>query len=1166
MVFLGALGASACGRAGSDADAPDASIPAPTPTLASRAHANDVQGFLARAAEIGAKGAPWLGGILARPDGLRASADGFVSTGRAGLGAAEGDLEVSAARRFDEGVGFAVGGLARTAVHLAPRGAAPVEGVLETGRAVWRGAWPSTTAILATGARYAELALVLEDERAPREFTWSLKLPRAVARLHAEPSGELLFLDAKGEGLFRVQAPFLVDANGERRAVGLEHDGERLTLRIDPTGLAYPIVVDPLTDLPVWKQTDASGPNLGYLTALTSSSNETSWTVTKWGGRSATTSSFDAQVRDLGASSGGLSWYWTAWSSMPSATTGRQGLGVAAAMGGYMLANGADATKEYADAWLWAGSAWTSIPSSAPARQDSPLVGLLRGVYIGSILVNGRAFVFVGGRGGGTVHDDAWYFDQATNSIVALPTTGTRPTARYAHGLVAMGNSVYLFGGRTAPGADLADTWRLDLTSQKDAPKYSGVWTPICGAGGKPACGFPARAYSAFSVDVTRNRVVMVGGGTSSTQYGDTWELDPTTAVWSPLCGTAATAPCGGALTPRVGAAMAFVGSRRRGVLVGGTTDGTWEYYVRGNTCTSVDGCDTAYCTDGVCCESVTCGTCQACNVAGAAGACTNVPKGGKDPDTCTSLTSSCNGSGLCTLDKGQPCTADAQCLSGFCTDGICCDRRCNGACNACSVAMGATTNGTCKQVTGSPGKTRCGSLLCSGTSDDCPAGCTKDGDCAADSYCNAAGACVKRKALGATCDLTSDCKGPGCRVCTSGFCVDGVCCESACGGLCQACSAARGASSNGKCEYAKSGIPDRAGGCTDSRTTDPLSCGGNGLCNGSGGCSLYDKSTSCDTGAVCLPGNLASGRFCDGTGICAPSGATVSCDEYVCKTGVGCPSECSVDTDCTDGNYCDDATKKCTPKLAAGGACTDARQCPGSNPYCVDGFCCNQPCDGQCEACTDKGSCIPIVGEPQGGREKCASAPSGEACKAKQCDGIERKSCQGFATSAVICAEAGCEGGLQTAEARCDGKGNCPGASPVSCGSYRCGDTTCKTSCASNADCAAGSQCDASGRCVSLAKCLEDGHTLAAPDGTRSDCGVFRCDASGKCKESCASSDDCTAPNVCDQGKCVPPVTADDSGSGGCAVPSAGGAPGGVAVVGLLAALSALGVARRRR
>jgi hypothetical protein len=74
----------------------------------------------------------------------------------------------------------------------------------------------------------------------------------------------------------------------------------------------------------------------------------------------------------------------------------------------------------------------------------------------------------------------------------------------------------------------------------------------------------------------------------------------------------------------------------------------------------------------------------------------------------------------------GTPCADDANCESGFCTDGVCCGARCDGACVACSATgvCGAADEGmTCTSVCGSG---TCGAGVCS-SADDCDAGAEAD-------------------------------------------------------------------------------------------------------------------------------------------------------------------------------------------------------------------------------------------------------------------------------------------------------------------------------------------------------------------------------------------------------------------------------------------------------
>ena len=44
----------------------------------------------------------------------------------------------------------------------------------------------------------------------------------------------------------------------------------------------------------------------------------------------------------------------------------------------------------------------------------------------------------------------------------------------------------------------------------------------------------------------------------------------------------------------------------------------------------------------------------------------------------------------------GAECSEFYQCESGFCVDGVCCDRKCNGGCEVCAAIKGASADGVC--------------------------------------------------------------------------------------------------------------------------------------------------------------------------------------------------------------------------------------------------------------------------------------------------------------------------------------------------------------------------------------------------------------------------------------------------------------------------------------
>ncbi len=140
------------------------------------------------------------------------------------------------------------------------------------------------------------------------------------------------------------------------------------------------------------------------------------------------------------------------------------------------------------------------------------------------------------------------------------------------------------------------------------------------------------------------------------------------------------------------------------------------------------EACKSGFCADGVCCENACDRTCWQCN---AEGHCEQVFNA-EDPPTCSG-TSQCNGQGLCRLKNGQRCATGANCLSDICTDGFCCDQKCDGPCMKC-------TDKGCQPVKGQ---------------DDIP-------ECTGDHTCDPQGHCVLKN--GHTCNSDSDCATGECK------------------------------------------------------------------------------------------------------------------------------------------------------------------------------------------------------------------------------------------------------------------------------------------------------------------------------------------------------------------------------------------------------------------
>jgi hypothetical protein len=529
---------------------------------------------------------------------------------------------------------------------------------------------------------------------------------------------------------------------------------------------------------------------------------------------------------------------------------------------------------------------------------------------------------------------------------------------------------------------------------------------------------------------------------------------------------------------------------------------------------------------------------------AGADGVCENVAKD-TDPDndcsadapaTCKK-TGTCDGAGACSLyGLGTPCGA------AICTGSTLTGKQCNG--------FGICVDGQTSS---------CDPFVCLGSS--CSQTCGDDNGCVPSAYC-VASKCQAKKPVGQACTAAHEC--------TSGFCVEGVCCDTACNGTCQACKAeTKGSGDDGTCGLSKAGI-DPHSDCPDD---GPLTCKRDGTCDGAGACRNYASGSACGT-TQCV-GNNQTGYACDGAGVCQ-SNTTTECLLRACMSGA-CTPTCADDTDCASTAYCDVATGNCIEKNANSTPCVQPSTCKSG--FCVDGLCCNEACGGQCQACdvpTAKGTCSPVVGPAHGARDKCPAAAGGDVCAARACDGAKSTaSCVGYVGAEVSCRDQSCKDGVETFSATCDGTGQCGAAGPAKtkvCEPYVCKGQACGAApCASDNDCAPDFRCDMSKRdCVARNAATCDGdHTVTAANGKdTSDCTPYRCEASGICKVSCVSVDDCVAGFVCmgDQ-TCAPLPSSGASGARGacaCRVGHASPSAAGLIVAAMVAA-AWLSRARRR-
>jgi hypothetical protein len=298
----------------------------------------------------------------------------------------------------------------------------------------------------------------------------------------------------------------------------------------------------------------------------------------------------------------------------------------------------------------------------------------------------------------------------------------------------------------------------------------------------------------------------------------------------------------------------------------------------------------------------------------------------------------------------GESCAIGAECLSGHCVEGICCDQPCGGECTSCLAAFkGSGVDGQCgpvqsgfalppKCVNDVTVQTECdgaGTVLTTGAEDckpntcnvegtACQIFCTSDADCT-NGWCDLSmlgqgggggSAGGSGGAGGASSDLVGECKkvgdnGAACTAdnqCNSDHCVSGICCNAPCTELCMACNVE---GSPGICTLVPAGLPPYG----TNASGDPKICPGGGACAG-----LCDG----DTADACeqFPGAetiLASACSCPGVGcevenqICDGAGDTttaeISCEGFRCGDEESCLALCGRDDDCIEDFICEGAS-----------------------------------------------------------------------------------------------------------------------------------------------------------------------------------------------------------------------------------------------------------------
>ena len=298
----------------------------------------------------------------------------------------------------------------------------------------------------------------------------------------------------------------------------------------------------------------------------------------------------------------------------------------------------------------------------------------------------------------------------------------------------------------------------------------------------------------------------------------------------------------------------------------------------------------------------------------------------------------------------------------------------------------------------------------------------------------------VNRSPDGFACKMNNEC--------LSLKCADGVCCNEACDGVCQACDQTgnvgplpAGARRSGS----RQGM--RRGGARDLWPGRRL--------RRRRGLPPATPPAPCVQRAAARSPTERSARLCDGKGTCLPT-TLKSCLPAMC-IGDACAPPCVMDADCPAGRWCDSGT--CRTQREQGMPCERAAQC-GSG-FCTDGVCCNMACKDACYSCDQAGSlgmCKAIATGQDPGNE-CPVQAIGTCGNLGGCNG--RGACIKHPVG-TFCGYGSCMNRTQFGNSTCDGMGGCRRGPGMSCGNYACnGNLVCWTVCANNAQCAPGRTCN---------------------------------------------------------------------------------------------------------
>lgn len=487
---------------------------------------------------------------------------------------------------------------------------------------------------------------------------------------------------------------------------------------------------------------------------------------------------------------------WTAVS--PATNPGEREFHKMSRVAGRLILFGGCQSLTCTDTWAWNGVDWSlaSPPTSPGSRY-----GAASGVWNGTIVLFGGG---VSSSSTGAITQllgDTWTFDGAT---WANPQPSTSPPPRIYSAMAADSQGIILFGGEDLHGTASDDTWRWNgvdwarlspasspsprsrhamasLDSQvflfdgghNHSSPFGELWQWNGSNWSQLHPDSPAYEASQPSMVRVGHSLLLSTNAYTTKKFvfqwdGFNWAPQPTVAEFSKMYGMylasrgakavlfgtvlgpthaptdwlGATYEWGGARwdlretssSPNVGPwnVSAWGDLKGQFLLFGslpGGYEAMWTYssgFALASPCTSHAECDSGYCVDGVCCDSLCDGQCEACRGDGLCAPILGTPRGSRQP---------CDGEGFCKAacdgTNRLACVFPGE--STFCAPGSCAfgneipEAHCDGA-------------GSCS----SPAARPCTGFACDGTR--CATSCTPMAGCASGYFCEG-GACIRADA-----------------------------------------------------------------------------------------------------------------------------------------------------------------------------------------------------------------------------------------------------------------------------------------------------------------------------------------------------------------------------------------------------------------------------------